>query len=115
MGLTHAVADEKDDVASDGSIFNFCELGAGHEYLSGGMWAGARNWPRRRNGGASIGNIILLNPVSDEPTALSSVANPDLGGQLRSGSCLEDAVTRIVPLIYLTVLVGYRRIVRPSS
>jgi hypothetical protein len=37
MSLAHTVTDQEDDVASDGSIFNFCELGAGHEYLSGGM------------------------------------------------------------------------------
>jgi hypothetical protein len=73
MSLPHAVADQENDITSDGTIFNCGEPWTGHDCLSGGMCAGARNWPRRRNGGASIGTIILPESVSAELIVMSSL------------------------------------------
>ena len=79
MGLTHAVADQENDVTSDGSISNLGQCRTGHGRLSGARRAGARNWPRRRDGGASIGTIVLLQSVSEKPVSLSSLGSPVSG------------------------------------
>jgi hypothetical protein len=101
MSLAHTVTDQEDDITSDGTIFNCGEPRAGHDCLSGEMCAGARNWPRRRNGGASIGTIILPESVSAELIVMSSL-NP----------CVARTIDDRTLVLNLSQLTSYRSYIR---
>src|SRR5687768_11206335 len=91
MRLTHAVADQEDDVSSDGPIPNSGERQTGHGCLSSAMRSGARNWPRRGVGGASIGT---------HSSSLASIGPTDRAvefpkpGRGRSSEARDDLKTR---------------------
>src|ERR671921_1410650 len=93
MSLTHPVANQENHVTSDGSISNLGQCRTRHGRLSGTRRARTRNWPRRRDGGASIGTIVLLHSVSDQSVSLSSLMSLAAGPSQKQGLCSGLAAT----------------------